>query len=403
MKTERITDLMECIKQHIDDHQKLFENCELRQTDEYGCGIFATRDIEPNEVLFRDVPLMLGPSGKANEPIVCVVCYRKIDNEPKIFLCDSNCGLIICKSDKCAREHKLECILFKQWRSKNPNEISFKKMKAVIIIRSMFLNENQRKFLSLMQKNFLVNKFEMYFAEEFDNFPDDKEIIASLRNASAAVNTNAFQVLYRSFNSGDINIRGFYPVVSLMNHHCTPNTRRIVDNQFSSYISTTRRISKDEQIFTTYSQLLWGTNSRRMQLMASKQFLCICSRCTDPNECGTYISAVNCQDKQCNGMVLPIDAINFKSDAKCNKCTKICKNNRYLQIQEIASSMVKNFQIESQCNLKTLVDFMEKRLKTIIPECNQFVIELKLRVIWKYNPKNFEGEHSLEYIKQMFK
>lgn len=244
-----------------------------------------------------------------------------------------------------------------------------------------------------MQTNFVNTKLELYFLKEFENIPQDGKLINRLRNASATINTNAFQILYRISKSDDVNIRAFYPIDSLMNHHCTPNTRRNVDGQFISHVSATQKILKDEEIFTSYSQLLWGTYSRRMHLMASKQFLCSCDRCIDSSERKTNISAIKCQDKKCCGMVLPIVPINFRSVAKCSKCGEICENKRYLQIQEIASSMVRNILAAPKLHLLKLADFLETKLKAVVPSCSQFVIEAKLGAIWKCNESSLEGEN----------
>lgn len=98
MSIHRIAVLSECIKQHIGEDNIWSENCALRQTNEYGCGVFAARDIEPNETLFRDIPLMLGPTGKSTDPIVCVLCYCKMKDKPEKYLCKNKCGLVVCES-----------------------------------------------------------------------------------------------------------------------------------------------------------------------------------------------------------------------------------------------------------------------------------------------------------------
>lgn len=385
-----------------------FKNCELRQTEKYGCGVFAIRDIEPNEILFSDVPLILGPTGKSTDPIVCIMCYRKIKTEQnsKKFMCKNGCGLAICESIECAQKHKDECTLLKHWQPKNSSEISFKRTRALINIRSLFLNESQTKFLSLMQRNFTINKFEMYFVREFENFPSDIELATQLRSTSAAVNTNAIQILYRPSNSDDVHMRALYPIISLLNHHCVPNTRRNVDSEFKSNVSATRKIFKNEEIFTSYSQLLWGTNSRRMQLMVSKQFLCVCDRCVDQTEYGTNISAIKCKNKQCTGFVLPIMPIDFQSNAKCSECEQICDNKRYLQVQDIASAMVKNFLNTPEINLTKAIEFLETKLNLIVPDCNQFVIELKLEILWKCNSTEPKGKkfnfYFLHYYPKVF-
>lgn len=384
----RIKDLSDCIKEHLGG--TTLNSCELRGTNDFGCGLFATRDIQIDEILYEEKPLMLGPSGNLHAAICCVVCYKSIESDPKECLCSKKCGMVLCASNECYEKHKIECELLQTWHPKNPDEISSKRLKALVIIRGLFLSEKQSKFYNFMQKNYTNIKKDIYFECEFQQFPQDAKIINELRTLSAAVHTNAFMILYRAKDSINVNVRGFYPITGLMNHNCVPNTRHDVDEKFSFRISATRLIKKDEEIVTSYSQLLWSTNSRRMQNLISKQFLCRCKRCIDPTECGTNLSAIRCQNKACCGIVLPIESINFRSNVKCTVCATIYDNNRYLKVNEIAGSMVKSF-LSSTFDLSKMTEFMESKLSIIVPDYSQFIIQLKLDAIFKIEPTTYQG------------
>lgn len=388
----RINELNECVRNHVVDVSTWLNSCELRLSSEFGCGVFASRDIKANEILFADRPLLLGPTGNKSEPIVCVVCYEKIGNNSVSHLSAKQCGLVLCGRSVCAEKHESECQYIQKWKPLNPHEFSFTKAKALFVIRSLFLNEEQKKFLNLMQKNYISLKNEIYFDGEFENFPQDNETLECLRAASAAINTNAFKVLYSSSESEDISVRGFYPIMSLVNHNCLPNVRHDIDNKFVSRVFATRLIKKDEQIFMSYSQLLWGTNSRRMHMMMSKQFLCACDRCADPTENSTYLSAICCPENSCDGFVLPIEPINFKSNAKCNCCGKICERKRFVQTQEMSASMIRGF-LSSHFTVSDLNNFIKARLRKILPDTSQFVVESKLKAVWKCETTNSEGMH----------
>ena len=59
--------------------------------------------------------------------------------------------------------------------------------------------------------------------------------------------------------------------------------------------------------------------ARRASLLHSKFFECDCSRCSDPTELQTYLSAMHCQ--QCSsGFVLPVSPLDKTSDWHCDKC-----------------------------------------------------------------------------------
>lgn len=387
----RLNDLNECILDHLDDATNWLNACELRMTSDFGCGVFAIRDIQPNELLFVDKPLMLSPTGNKNESIVCVICYEIIDKSNlKSFMCSEKCGLILCGSSECSEKHKIECTLLQKWTPKNPDEFSFVKCKALLVIRSLFLSEKPKKFLDSMQKHSL--KDDLHFENEFEHFPQDKETNDHLKAAAAAMNVNAFKIPFRAFTgSRDVGVRGFFPIMSLINHKCSPNVRLDIDKKFMNRITATVPIKKDEQIFITYTQLLWATNTRRMHMMASKQFLCACDRCIDSTEFSTNLSAVKCQDKNCIGLVLPVDPTNFKSGAKCGKCKWICDNKRFLQIHDMAGRITNNF-LETEFTLDELKYFVNMRLNKIVPDCNQFVFEAKLKTISKCEVRGREGK-----------
>ena len=63
-----------------------------------------------------------------------------------------------------------------------------------------------------------------------------------------------------------------------------------------------------------------GTLERRAALRYSKFFDCDCSRCSDPTECLTYLSAFRCQ-KCPSGSVLPKRPLDqIESDWFCDHC-----------------------------------------------------------------------------------
>jgi len=63
-----------------------------------------------------------------------------------------------------------------------------------------------------------------------------------------------------------------------------------------------------------------GTRERRALLRFSKFFECDCSRCSDPTECSTYLSAFRCQ-KCPSGSVLPKRPLDdIESDWLCDHC-----------------------------------------------------------------------------------
>lgn len=167
----------------------------------------------------------------------------------------------------------------------------------------------------------------------------------------------------------------------MMNHQCIPNVRYNFDDQQIMMVYAARPIKKDEEIFTSYLQLLWSTLSRRLQLKATKDFMCACPRCSDATECGTYISALKCSKLDCrSGRLLPVDALNIGSPWQCDKCDVKLEFKKVSRIQDVLSSVILKLK---EKGLRNMQDFLKNTMPDILPGNNEYVLELKLFVIWR--------------------
>jgi SET domain len=109
------------------------------------------------------------------------------------------------------------------------------------------------------------------------------------------------------------NVQAIYPIASLPEHNCAPNTFRMFEKDLSVCVRATQDILKGEHITVTYTDTLWATPERRAHLYFSKHFLCVCDRCKDPTEMGSYITALRCR-KKLDGSVkykIPVANKNF--------------------------------------------------------------------------------------------
>jgi len=90
----------------------------------------------------------------------------------------------------------------------------------------------------------------------------------------AVMDTNSFEVR----RGAGVKLRGLYPLASLMNHDCVPNTRHVFDAQDKMLVFATVDIAKGTPVTSTYTQALWSTPHRRAHLRATKCFECACKR-----------------------------------------------------------------------------------------------------------------------------
>lgn len=146
-------------------------------------------------------------------------------------------------------------------------------------------------------------------------------------------------------------------------------------------VKASKFIKKGEQIFNSYTKLLWGTLQRRVHLGYSKNFLCKCERCLDRTEFNANVSGIKCIHPQCDSIMLPIDPLIINSSWKCEKCNFKLDHARVSKITDILSKQIFNRILNEPMNL--INKYLKEKLSTFLPDTNQFTIELKLQIILK--------------------
>ena len=111
--------------------------------------------------------------------------------------------------------------------------------------------------------------------------------------------------------------KGLYPIFAIMSHYCICNARYTLNpKSLSMYVRARSNIRKGEEISVQYLSALSGNFKRRKKIRDEWYFDCECRRCSDPTECGSYVSALKC-DSCTSGNVLPIDSLEYNSKWKC--------------------------------------------------------------------------------------
>ena len=73
------------------------------------------------------------------------------------------------------------------------------------------------------------------------------------------------------------------------------------------------------QITTRYISSIDCQPRRQDSLWKNWKFVCKCKRCSDPTECGSFVSAVKCFDCGAD-RVLPLDPLDYDSAWRCGRC-----------------------------------------------------------------------------------
>lgn len=199
-----------------------------------------------------------------------------------------------------------------------------------------------------------------------------------MRLACAVMDTNAFEVALGSKGNSPT-LRGLYPLSSLMNHRCVPNTTHIFDSRQIMVVKATVPIPKDAQIFTTYVRLTWSTPIRRTNLLATKHFFCRCPRCEDRTECGTDTNALYCFN--CKGTAL---ARYFGTSTdpiwECVDCEATMEQYKVRAVMLMLGNKLAG--IARSGKVEDMLVFLERFLPQFAPVTSQIGVELKYRIVW---------------------
>ncbi|CAH0560369.1 unnamed protein product [Brassicogethes aeneus] len=376
----------EIIKTHLEANGHKIandsENWCIKKSSLGGLGVFATKNIQPGDFIFKDYPVIIGPRSKINKD-VCVVCFK---DEP--ILCSRNCHLPVC-SKECenSKIHLQECELIRKWSQKKCESGYNNLIKYITPIRTLFLSENEEKIVKSLQGHkgsqhgfevdALSYKYGMVFSKEEEHF---------MKLACRVMDSNAFEVIIDD-KDNQSGVRGLYPLSALSNHDCSPNTFYTFDKDHWMILRASKPIQTGEEICNTYVKRLWGTLNRKLMLEKSKHFSCTCKRCRDPTEFGSYVSAMRCSFCKV-GFILPINPLDINSSWICDVCASKTNCQKVGKILSLLGNTLASF---GNDDVEIMMRFLNGKLLDFVHVNHYIVLELKCKVIFILgNRKNYE-------------
>lgn len=99
----------------------------------------------------------------------------------------------------------------------------------------------------------------------------------------------------------------------MFEHSCKPNLSKSFTAQNEIVFWAPNSIKANEHLSISYTDVLWGTQSRRFHLQQTKHFDCDCTRCQDVTEFQTFMSSLNCL-KCHEGFITPKSLNEWKND-----------------------------------------------------------------------------------------
>jgi len=301
---------------------------DIGKSDTVGRYMVARRNIKPGEVVFTDQPAVIGPDNAAVP--MCLVCWRKVSGNYKCRMC----GWPLC-GDACreTKSHGKECVIFQERESKievtsfgKPNRI----YDAILPLRVLLLKLTNKKVYRLVC--LLMDHKENQSPAQQRRQTQIAELIRitwgfgkdfsvnEVKHVLGILSVNSF-VVHDGAEDG-MDLIGLYPWTSLISHCCVPNVKIITRDDFSYICESTVLTSAGNEIVTSYHHYyyhLFGTMYRRGDIKHTWSFDCICHRCRDPTELGTYVSGVNCE--KCKySYLLPVQPLDYNSAWECIGC-----------------------------------------------------------------------------------
>ncbi|XP_063903884.1 SET domain-containing protein SmydA-8 isoform X2 [Zophobas morio] len=396
-----------CSKEHQkDDWKKHKTSCvcyKVTRDDTLGRCVIATRNIRPGEVIMKSPPLLLGP--KTVSAPLCLTCHKRLDLATSRYEC-CKCHWPLC-DDQCARHplHEPECQIFAKANFKPTvkNDNSKQSIYSSIApLRALLLKMNDPdKFELLMNGqchldahlttplyHILKRSLVPFITQLLQVDTNDTEILT----ICSIFDTNCFEV---RDPQGLVNIRGLYPSIALLSHDCRHNTKHTFEGEgFDLVLTATRPIKKGDLITVTYTQTLWGTLERRAHLKISKHFDCLCQRCSDPTEFGTYVGSIVCIRCQ-DGKTISCDPLDRQADWKCEKCGFLVVSEEIAWRNESLKREVSQLDKADPGSLEEFLD----RYKTVLHEKNSFALQVKYALTQMYG--NMEGYRLEELSDQL--
>jgi len=129
-------------------------------------------------------------------------------------------------------------------------------------------------------------------------------------------------------------------------------------------VRAARNIKKGEEITHSYVDPQEPVLVRQELLRLGKFFQCLCSRCKDPTELGTYSSALYCPNPKCRQPVISTDTCRMEADWACVKCKKTFGSakisNVTAAVKDALERLEPNKDTPEQCDIPAHETFLHK-------------------------------------------
>ena len=291
----------------------------IQHDEKMGHFMVAVRNIKQMEVILTEDPVVVGPYTQT-DTLHCVECFKKIDtNDSPCQLC----GYPLCP--KCVQRnpenHAVECSVFVRagWRFQGKTV----DLAAITVIRLLNMRnpvDGHKDIYQRLMKLEDHNDRRRCEEPELWNYHEAHVVTFICDTLKISVSPDEVRrVIGKMFtNCGDLELDqshargcGYYPTYANMNHACRANTKTFKYSDQRLEVRAQEVIPAGAEISTQYVQSMKATFARRPVLRSKWYFDCVCARCEDPTECGSYLSALLCTGgvTRCSGCVASVTSV----------------------------------------------------------------------------------------------
>jgi len=336
-------DIDKYVAQDLANHKEKGKPYSILKDEVVGRHMVAARNISAGETIMEDIPLTFGPVCSTGVKPMCLGCYRAVDGS---ILCES-CGWPMC-STNCSNksQHRdQECKIFKDKGFRvDASKFNYAEREVAYTcispLRGLSLQKSDpdrwSMIWSLMSHNEVRRKEEYWTTKHEPVIKFITETIGLTEFSEDIIDTVLGIFLVNDFeinaqigeeewsSSSNDSIRGLYQIASIPNHDCVANTVHQfspLNDGFRMITKACRDIKKGEEITHSYVDAQEPMLIRQELLNLGKFFHCLCDRCSDPTELGTFGSALQCPS--CKEPVVTLNAKDLQSDWACTKCKRV--------------------------------------------------------------------------------
>ncbi|KAK4370441.1 hypothetical protein RND71_009916 [Anisodus tanguticus] len=284
---------------------------------EKGRCLFTTRDFSPGEVIICEEAYVSVPNKSSAK---CERCFtstnlKKCSACHVVYYCGNTCQ----KSEW--KLHRVECkALSKVGKERIKSITPSIRLMVKLYLRSKLQDEKASFPTKFMDNYNLVESLVSHMTDI-----DEKQLVLYAQMANLVnlilqwpeINVKEIAENFSKFSCNahticDTELKplgtGLYPVVSIINHSCLPNSVLIFEERMA-VVRAVQHIPKGTEVSISYIEMAGSTATRQKALKEQYLFSCTCIRCIklgqhDDIQESAVLEGYRCKDKRCSGFLL---------------------------------------------------------------------------------------------------